>query len=288
MNDPYMIPYDPLQQPPKRSRKRPGLSAYRFEEVPLSILIAGVVVILPLYFFGFVRFIAPMFLPQLLKLLGITDELAANALLNLTFEGTLFLILVVMLGGLLKQSFADLKKHGFGNFFRWTVLCYFAFMGVNIATSLITMLFTGEMADPQNQEAVIELVSVSPVIMFLTAAILGPIVEELIFRGIIFRTIRPLGKIPAILISAIAFGFAHVSAYVFAGDFRELLNIFPYLGMGLSFGIIYELRKNMLLNMLIHIIQNTLSILLILLLSESTWIESLRTIVPRIVLLFGK
>lgn len=45
--------------------------------------------------------------------------------------------------------------------------------------------------------------------MFLYAAILAPISEELIFRGLILRTLRPYGKRFAIFASAFLFGLFH-------------------------------------------------------------------------------
>jgi len=45
--------------------------------------------------------------------------------------------------------------------------------------------------------------------MFLYASILGPVWEELLFRGYILRTLRPFGKRFAILGSALLFGVFH-------------------------------------------------------------------------------
>ena len=45
--------------------------------------------------------------------------------------------------------------------------------------------------------------------MFLYASILGPISEELLFRGVLLRLLRPWGKQAAVVISAIAFGLFH-------------------------------------------------------------------------------
>lgn len=45
--------------------------------------------------------------------------------------------------------------------------------------------------------------------MFLYISILGPISEELLFRGVLLRLLRPRGKQAAIVLSAIAFGLFH-------------------------------------------------------------------------------
>lgn len=45
--------------------------------------------------------------------------------------------------------------------------------------------------------------------MFLYASLLGPIAEELLFRGVLLRMLRPYGKKIAILLPAIVFGLYH-------------------------------------------------------------------------------
>ena len=45
--------------------------------------------------------------------------------------------------------------------------------------------------------------------MYLYACFLGPIAEELLFRGLVLRTLKPWGKQAAIIISAVIFGIFH-------------------------------------------------------------------------------
>jgi len=52
-------------------------------------------------------------------------------------------------------------------------------------------------------------INTDTVSMFLYVAFLGPIAEELLFRGLLLRMLRPHGKQAAIVISAIAFGLLH-------------------------------------------------------------------------------
>ena len=47
--------------------------------------------------------------------------------------------------------------------------------------------------------------------MFLYASIVGPIVEEITFRGFVLRTFRKYGKMTAIMVSAVLFGVMHAN-----------------------------------------------------------------------------
>ena len=45
--------------------------------------------------------------------------------------------------------------------------------------------------------------------MYLYACFIGPIAEELLFRGLVLRTLKPWGKQTAIMVSAVLFGLFH-------------------------------------------------------------------------------
>lgn len=52
-------------------------------------------------------------------------------------------------------------------------------------------------------------VNALPPAMFLYTCVLGPVAEELLFRGIVLRTLAPYGKKLAIVVSALLFGLFH-------------------------------------------------------------------------------
>jgi len=47
------------------------------------------------------------------------------------------------------------------------------------------------------------------VLFFLTGGLVAPLAEEFFFRGILYRLLRPMGVMPAILISTLLFAAAH-------------------------------------------------------------------------------
>lgn len=83
------------------------------------------------------------------------------------------------------------------------------------------------------------------VTMFLYASFLGPIVEELVYRGFVLRSFMKYGKLPAIIFSSILFGVMH-------GNLPQIIFAFA---VGLILGYVtveYSIRYSMLL----HVINN--------------------------------
>ncbi|WP_281672562.1 CPBP family intramembrane glutamic endopeptidase [Pseudoramibacter alactolyticus] len=83
---------------------------------------------------------------------------------------------------------------------------------------------------------------------FLAACVCGPIVEELIFRGLIFGCLRQLFKTPVwpVLISAALFGIWHENAVqaAFAGI------------LGVIFAVVYDQTGCLWINIAIHMLNN--------------------------------
>jgi membrane protease YdiL (CAAX protease family) len=85
----------------------------------------------------------------------------------------------------------------------------------------------------------------------LFVAIVGPIVEEIIFRGAILRSLQPYGTNFAIVLSSLLFGLYHLAL---------LQGIFAFfVGLVLAY---CALRFSIKWSMLIHMINNGISILL--------------------------
>ncbi|WP_068598179.1 CPBP family intramembrane glutamic endopeptidase [Vaginella massiliensis] len=91
---------------------------------------------------------------------------------------------------------------------------------------------------------------------FLTVCILAPIFEEIIFRGFILRGMLKNGSNPwvAIVLSGLIFGAAHLNPWQFIGAGI----------LGAVFGYVYYRTQSLLLCILLHAINNTISFVLML------------------------
>ncbi len=81
--------------------------------------------------------------------------------------------------------------------------------------------------------------------MFLYASLIGPIVEELIYRGYVLRSVEKYGKVLAIVVSSVLFGIMHVNLPQ---------DVFAF-GVGLIFAYV-AIEYSIVWSIVIHIFNN--------------------------------
>jgi len=108
----------------------------------------------------------------------------------------------------------------------------------------------------------------NPVVMILTAVIMAPIFEEIIFRGIIQKGMINNGVKPwkAIFIASIIFGLVHGNPWQFVGAVL----------LGCVLGLVYYKTKSLLLPMLLHGFNNLCSSILILYTKNESFSEAFK------------
>lgn len=87
--------------------------------------------------------------------------------------------------------------------------------------------------------------------VFLLVSFFAPIIEEILFRGIIQKGMINKGIKPktAIIISALIFGCAHFNPWQFIGAFL----------LGIVLGVVYFKTKSLLMPILLHFFNNTIA-----------------------------
>ncbi|WP_419748896.1 lysostaphin resistance A-like protein [Clostridium perfringens] len=96
-----------------------------------------------------------------------------------------------------------------------------------------------------------EIFNANPILAFISVAILAPIVEEIIFRGIIFNEAAKYkgGAFP-IIISALLFGLAHM---------QPIQIVYAFI-VGLIFGFVYSKTHSLPIVMFLHMLNNLLTL----------------------------
>lgn len=91
----------------------------------------------------------------------------------------------------------------------------------------------------------------NPILAFISVAILAPIVEEIIFRGIIFNeSSKYKGGAFPIIISALLFGLAHM---------QPIQIVYAFI-VGLIFGFVYSKTHSLPIVMFLHMLNNLLTL----------------------------
>lgn len=165
----------------------------------------------------------------------------------------LYLILCKM-----KRTFRQKAKLGLDEF----VLLFFVSEFVLMVGNLIGLninSFLGVLLGREIKNDVSELVSDSPLwLIVLIVVIIGPIVEELIFRKLLIDRLSLFGDMSAVLITSLAFGLFHGNLY----------QLFYATGLGLILGYIYTKTRNILYPIAMHMIINLLGSVAVLPLAE--------------------
>lgn len=132
-------------------------------------------------------------------------------------------------------------------------------VGLSIVSMLLKQILNLGTDTSTNQSAINSILdSNGAFLMIISAVVIGPLVEEIIFRKVIFGLIP--NDILAIIVSSTLFGLVHVTSEPNFPLF--FTNFIAYAGMGVFLGCVYKKnRHNLFLLYVIHALANLLSIL---------------------------
>jgi membrane protease YdiL (CAAX protease family) len=132
------------------------------------------------------------------------------------------------------------------------------------------LLFFNVGANP-NDEIIIEHIKINPNTMIAVTVLLGPVVEETLFRGVVFGTIRRKNRTAAYLVSFIVFAVYHLWEYILvaisttgASGWSLILNLLQYLPGSLALAWCYERSNTLWAPIFLHMLINALNISVIL------------------------
>lgn len=154
------------------------------------------------------------------------------------------------------EDFKRNKNQKISMIFTGFLLVYASLIFANLVLTLLGVSGTSE-----NELLIQSLFSDSPLtlfLLFLLLCVFTPIVEEVVFRKVIYNFIEPRSNYKvAIAVTGLVFGLMHVISY---GDFIQSI---PYVLMGLVFGYIYwKSNKNIYVTIGVHFLNNFVSWLL--------------------------
>lgn len=217
------------------------------KKTPLYILLTYVIMQLSAFIFMQpVASIITMLYPDATK-----DELLTLIRGWTTFT-TFFLGFLVVLLFILrdkdffKKAFIKGKKASLPTAILWGVLGFFLVFIAQYTASWIEQFVLGIKPGSTNTALLSDMAAAVPITM-LSLVVIGPILEEIVFRRVIFGSLNQTTNF---------FAAAFVSAIVFALIHMELEHLLVYASTGFVFAFLYNKTKRLLTPIIAHIMLN--------------------------------
>lgn len=190
---------------------------------------------IPLFLFGF-------------KYFGITQSLAVPSWLLASFTIALVIIILMLRKEMNNRSFR--KGGSIGNNVIWAIAGIFLALFAQYVAAIIENLLGVEMGS-ENTKDILTIIETFPLAIIVTS-IIGPILEEIVFRKIIFGSLHNRYNF---FISAL------ISSVIFAAAHMEFQHILLYSAMGFTFAFLYVKTKSIFVPIFAHVSMNTLVVL---------------------------
>ena len=200
-------------------------------------------------------FIAMVFLLRGFVNAGLETGSTMFTVLNYTFSNISTYIPKLIAFGVLYKKYRPLKRldtqyenKSYYPLIFIPAMFAFAMWGSNITTCInyILQLLFGAGEIHNVMEAIAPSSFSAGVVTLIFTAFVAPIFEEIIYRHLLLRSLKPIGDTPAIIISALVFGLAH-------GNFDQFAYAFL---SGIIFGLMAVRYDTIIPGMVLHLINN--------------------------------
>jgi len=169
-----------------------------------------------------------------------------------------FLLIYVLIFGITFWIVYSIRKHKTGNStFNFGIekkrIIPFVIISIIVLNFGISAPIISLIPKTENLHRLITVLELKSIFTFLSFVIAAPILEELIFRGIILDgLLKKYSPIKSILISSILFGLVHLNPWQFIAAFS----------MGVFAGWIYYKTKSVSFAIIIHVVNNLTAFLM--------------------------
>ncbi|UOQ84316.1 CPBP family intramembrane glutamic endopeptidase [Gracilibacillus salinarum] len=167
----------------------------------------------------------------------------------ITFALALVVSFIILKGEM--KEFFDLEHKRIGNIILWSILGFFLVMIGQYASILIETFVFGIKPGSENTMDLMNVARQMPIFIIIIS-VLGPILEELVFRKAIFGSLyKKMNFFFAAIISGLIFAAVHM-------DFSHLLT---YTAIGMIFAFLYVETKRIIVPIIAHMSINTFAVI---------------------------
>ncbi|MDP3790845.1 MAG: type II CAAX endopeptidase family protein [Candidatus Omnitrophota bacterium] len=222
-------------------------------------------VIILFLFFGYILIIAEAFWARIFPILK-SDNI--RMIINTTILDILAVVFIINLS--IVQYKENLEALGLSvkNFFKnvfYGIVGYIALLPVLAVILAVTAIIISITKYVPERQPVVEMFLKEKDVAFLTyssffAAVLGPIVEELFFRGFMYNALK---KYTGVLWSVV------ITAAIFATLHSHVVGFLPIMALGILLAFLYEKTGTLVSSMTVHITHNLSMVFLVFLIKQA-------------------
>ena len=233
---------------------RPIPTAPDFENLMTRGEMIAAAIYLPLHVLG-----VPIALNWLAGLVPAIAQMS-NAELNILYYSVGLVYMLLLLRRFLRRSF-DAALDAKGRFLLGIVGGYAVNIALSFVIGALILLLGIELGSSPNNEAVMAESATQMGRIAVVTVVMAPMVEEPLFRGLLFGCIRPRSRVLAYAVSALAFALYHVWQYIYvSGDFSLLVYCLSYLPASFALAWAYERGGGIWSSIALHAVMNALSV----------------------------
>lgn len=202
----------------------------------------------------------PLILKSIIELVGL-DILFTNGLIDIIYSLIMLTASIYLTRDLLLRSINVLAEHPIKTF--KVILTTFSFMLFSSFVLNYIISYLSGLGNSANQSYIIDLFKDYPTLIIIQALLYAPIVEEIMFRGLIFGSLAKKSIPLAMVASSLLFGLAHVYDSLLNGNFADLWFIPTYAMLGYLLNRAYLKSGTIVSSMALHFMNNALGLLAI-------------------------
>jgi uncharacterized protein len=179
------------------------------------------------------------------KYVGISLKLAVPYWLILSFSIALVMVLFILRKEMKAKTFNE-RGNSVGSLIGWSIFGVFLAFFAQYIGAIVEHLL-GIKQSSENTKDILKIIDEFPLAV-IVSSIFGPILEEIVFRKIIFGGLhKRLNFFFSAIISSLIFALAHM-------DFQHII---IYTAMGFTFAYLYVKTKHIIVPMFAHVVMNT-------------------------------
>lgn len=186
----------------------------------------------------------------ILRNFGVADENIPGIWSVFSFTTAFIIILILLIPDIRNRHF-ERSRSTRGQAILWTISGVFMVFAAQYIAIIIQMTVFGIEPGSANTEVIVEVAKAVPLFM-VVIAIIGPILEEIVFRLIIFGALyQKFNFWIAAIVSSLIFSVVHA----------DLEHTLVYVAVGLTFAFLYVKTKRILVPIVAHVAINSFVVL---------------------------